>query len=310
LGFIYDDSGANKIMPEDPLPATKEDPSSLAFQSNDGLSLFGRVWLPGDAPIASLALVHGLGEHSGRYDHVANFFRQRNYAVFAVDLRGHGRSAGPRGHIEQFQDYLDDVKTLVTYIQDQSADVPLFLLGHSMGGLIALAYALTYPDDITTVIVSSPALRSRVEVPPWKAALAAVMSTLSPTIAMANGLDPFTLSQDETVVKAYQADPLVHDRVTARWFSEFTKAGEWAMAEANRLAVPTLILQGGADQIVDPAGSREFFDRIGLEDKYYIEYEPLYHEIFNEPEHLSVLGDVEAWLVPRLQPHVGALLIA
>lgn len=297
-------------MSEDPLSTSKEDPLSLTFKSSDGLSLFGRAWLPHDVPIANIALVHGIGEHSGRYDHVANYFHQRDYAVFAIDLRGHGQSDGPRGHIEQFQDYLDDVKTLITYIEDRSANVPLFLLGHSMGGLIALVYALTYPDDISAVIVSSPALRSRVEVPTWKVTLGNLMSTLNPTMAMTTDLDPFALSRDERVVKAYQEDPLVHDQVTARWFTEFMKASEWAMEEANRLAVPALILQGGSDQIVDPAGAREFFDRIGLEDKYYIEYEPLYHEIFNEPEHLSVLGDVEAWLVPRLQPHIGALLIA
>lgn len=297
-------------MSEDPLSTSKEDPLSLTFKSSDGLSLFGRAWLPRDVPIANIALVHGIGEHSGRYDHVAHYFHQRDYAIFAVDLRGHGQSDGPRGHIEQFQDYLDDVKTLITYIEDRSANVPLFLLGHSMGGLVALVYALTYPDDISAVIVSSPALRSRVEVPTWKVTLGNLMSTLNPTMAMTTDLDPLALSRDERVVKTYQADPLVHDQVTARWFTEFLKASEWAMEEANRLAVPALILQGGSDRIVDPAGAREFFDRIGLEDKYYIEYEPLYHEIFNEPEHLSVLGDVEAWLVPRLQPHIGALLIA
>ena len=290
-------------MDEDPLPVTEETTGSFSLKSNDGLSLNGQTWLPPDIPSANMILIHSLGEHSGCYDHVARYFRQRNYAVYAVDLRGHGRSEGQRGHIEQFEDYLEDVRTLIAYIQAEAATGPLFLIGHSMGGLIALMYALKYRDDIAAVIASSPALRSKAQkIPGWRLFLTNLMSTVNPGRTIQNKLDPSSLS--------HEVDPLIHDQFTARWFTEVVRAAEWTMENANSLAVPALILQGGSDQVVDPASAREFFDRIGLEDKYYVEYETLPHNIFEGPEAQSVLGDIEAWLIPRLQPQVGILPLA
>ena len=290
-------------MEEDPLLEPMIH-SSFKLQSQDDLSLFGQRWLPQDVPSASIILIHNLGGHSGRYHQVATYFCERHYAVYAVDLRGHGQSDGQRGHIEQFQDYLYDLQTLVKYVVDQTQTAPLFLIGHSVGGLIALMYALQHPEDITSVIVSSPALCLQARVSGWRLLLTNLISKVNPSLTMYNQLEPESLSQNETTVAAYKADPLVHNQLTARWFTEYEEAAEWTMENGNALAVPALILQGGNDQIVDPAGTRAFFDHIGLEDKYYIEYESFYHDIFNEPEALSVLGDIEAWLLPRLQPHI------
>lgn len=280
---------------------TNDASSSGTLQGNNGCALFCRSWQPAESPVASIALIHGLGEHSGRYEHVGRYFADRGYFVTAIDLRGHGQSQGQRGHIDRFQNYLNDVKSLIDHAKAQYPRAPLVLAGHSMGGLIALVYALKYPDGLTSVVASGPGLRGRVHVPGWKSALGKAMSSLYPALSMPSGLDPAGVSRDPAVVQAYIADPLVHDKVTARWFTEFMEAGRWAMVEARSLAVPTLILQGGEDQLVDPAASKEFYDRIGLDEKQYIEYETLYHEIFNEPEKLSVFADVEAWLASHIQ---------
>lgn len=295
-------------MNEDPLPAWPEPSVSTTLDSADGLSLFCRAWYPADPPQGGIAIVHGLGEHSGRYHHLAAYFHSRGYALFTFDLRGHGRSAGKRGHVEQFDDYLADLQRLIDYAHDQTPEIPLFLLGHSLGGLIALNYAIQHGDQISAVIAAGPTLRLRIKTPAWKAALSNLTSTFNPGRSMSSGFPLRFLSRNKSVLKAYRTDPLVHNKVTARWLTEFAAAAAWTIDEAHAMAVPTLILQGGSDRIVDPAGAREFFDRIGLEDKYYIEYEALYHELFNEPEVLSVLGDVEAWLMPRLQDHFGAML--
>ncbi len=279
---------------------TNDVSASCTLPGNDGYALFCRAWRPAEAPVASIALVHGLGEHSGRYEHVGRYFAGKGYFVAAVDLRGHGRSEGQPGHVNRFQDYLNDVKTLIDYTREQSPAVPLFLLGHSMGGLIALVYALNYPDGLTSVIASAPGLRGRVHIPAWKAALGKAMSSLYPALSMPSGLDAAGVSRDPAVVQAYIADPLVHDKVTARWFTEFMEAGRRAMAEAHSLAAPALIVQGSEDQLVDPAASKEFFERISLDKKQYIEYEGLYHEVFNEPEKAAVLADVQAWLASFL----------
>ena len=266
--------------------------STTTLKSSDGLSLFSRSWLPDSSPLATLAIVHGLGEHSERYNHVGDYFAKRGYAVFAIDLRGHGRSEGRRGHINHFDEYLDDAQSLVDYTQSQAPNLPLFLLGHSMGGLIALTYALKRPQGLAAVIASGPGLRMRMEVPAWKITLGKAMSSVFPSLSMPNGIDPNHISRDPKIVAAYISDPLNHDKVTARWYTEFVNAGEWALQNADKLSIPALILQGGDDPIVDPGGAKAFFDGIRHNNKRHIEYPGLYHEILNEPEKLNVMDDI------------------
>lgn len=274
--------------------------SSTTLTGSDGQALFCRRWLPAQTSTAVVALVHGLGEHSGRYEHVARYFTAQNYAVFAIDLHGHGQSAGPRGHVSSFQNYFDDVSALLTYARKETQALPVFLLGHSLGGLIVLAYTLKYPAGLSAVIASAPALQDRTPLPGWKVALSKILSGVWPALALGNGLALSGLSRDQRVVEAYKADPLVHDRVTTLWAAEFMAVRRWAMQSAHTMTAPTLILHGEADPIIAPAGSREFFDRIPLADKRYIEYSALYHEIFNEPEQLTVLKDVQTWIKAHL----------
>ena len=285
------------MMTDDPLP------DSQILNSADGLQIFCQIWLPEASPMAALVLVHGVGEHSGRYEHVAQYFKQKGYAVFALDLRGHGHSEGKRGHVAQFNDYVVDVQTLVTYAHQATPDVPIFLVGHSLGGLITVDFALKHPDEINALILSSPGLQPKANVPVWKTALGNLSANFFPELSLDNGLDPNHVSRDEAVVSAYIEDPLVHAKLSAKWFVEYNATRNWVMEEANTLSVPILILQAGEDLIVDADEVKVFFERVGLDDKHYIEYPDLYHEIFNEPENQDVFGDIEAWLVPRLQPH-------
>lgn len=270
--------------------------SSTTLNSSNNLALHCRQWQSEQSPTATIAIVHGLGEHSGRYDHLASYFANKNYAIFAIDLRGHGQSEGQRGHINAFQDYLDDVQTLLSHAKKQNAALRLFLVGHSMGGLTALTYALKHPKNISAVVASGPGLIAKVHVPAWKSTLGKIMSRLIPSLSMPNGIDPNTVSRDKAIVEAYISDPLVHDKVSARWYTEFTNTGAWVMSQASTLKVPALILQGEEDLLVDPIGAKQFYEGLTLKDKHYIGYPKLYHEIFNEPEKEQVWGDVADWL--------------
>lgn len=270
------------------------------IRSADGTELQVQLWLPTE-PRATLMIVHGLGEYGDRYRHVAEFFAERQLAVHAVDLRGHGRSDGQRGHIDRFQQYLEDVSALLDFAHQTTPTEKTFLLGHSMGGAIVLAFALENPAAIDGVIASGPGLRTRMKVPGWKVTLGNVMSNLMPKLSIPNGIDPAGLNHDTENVQAYISDPLVHDKVSARWYTEFTAAGQWILDNADALAVPVLGMHGADDPIVDPSGTRDFVSRVRLEDKKFIEYPGFLHEILNEPEKEKVLNDIWAWLQPRVE---------
>ncbi len=274
---------------------------NTTIRSADSTELFVQSWLPAETPIATLAIVHGLGEYSDRYEHVAQYFVARKFAVYALDLRGHGRSGGQRGHIDTFRQYLDDVSALLDYARKTTPTEKTFLLGHSMGGAIVLTFALKYPDAVDGVIASGPGLRTRMKVPGWKVTLGNVMSNIMPKLSIPNGIDPAGLNHDAANVQAYIADPLVHDKVSARWYTEFTAAGQQALANAPTLAVPVLALHGADDPIVDPSSTRDFVANAGIVDKKFIEYPGFFHEILNEPEKEKVLNDIWDWLQPRIE---------
>jgi len=249
-----------------------------------------------DKSAVFLVIIHGLGEHSGRYSNFFNRFSNK-FNVFAIDLRGHGRSGGKRGHILSFSEYLNDIKYFIEYIRNISNNKKIYLLGHSMGGLISIRYAECYPEDIKGIIISSPLLKMRVHVPVFKKIVGRAVSRFIPGISMSNGLDPAFLSHDKSVVEAYKTDPLVHTLVSARWFTEVKRAMEQSFQDANKISMPSLLLHAGDDQLTDPDGSRDLFPLISSKNKELKVYEGLYHEIFNEIEKEKVFADVENWLM-------------
>jgi len=271
------------------------------FSGFEGTNLFFREWNVKD-PVACILIVHGLGEHSGRYEKLARDFNKNDFSVFTFDLRGHGRSEGKRGHIMSFNEYLYDLDNFKQRVLKRSSR-PLFLLGHSMGGLIAMNYAIKNSTGIHGLITSSPLFRIRAKVPEWKKKLGVFLSTRIPGLSMSNGLNPAHLSHDKEIVRAYKNDPLVHTRVTARWFTEVTKAMEETFKTASRLSIPVLMLHGGSDLLTDPAGSEEIYSLLTTSDKTINIYDGYYHEIYNEIERQKPVNDTIEWIRKRLPTH-------
>ncbi|MBS3967095.1 MAG: lysophospholipase [Truepera sp.] len=267
--------------------------------TRDNLRLLTQAWLP-ERLDAVVVVVHGYAEHSGRYLSVAEYLAAQGIATFALDQRGHGHSEGERALVGKLVTYVGDLAQFIAQIRAEYPDCPAFLLGHSMGGAIALQYALNYPQSVDGLITSGAFLLSAVPAPPWLRALLRLLSWVAPRL-LVQPLDAAHLSRDPAVVSAYDDDPMVYrGKVKARMLDVLLSAGPLVLAQAERLTLPLLILHGGDDQIAAPEGSRRLHALAGASDKTLRIYEGCYHEIFNEPERQRVLGDVTAWLRERL----------
>ena len=259
--------------------------------------IYFQNWLPEGEVKAVLLVVHGLAEHSGRYMNLVNHFVPKGYAVYAVDHIGHGRSEGARVFVERFTDFTDTIATFREMIRKRQKDKPVFLVGHSMGGLIGALYLVAHQGELAGAVLSGPAVKIPDTVPAITIFLGKILSVLAPKSRLIAPPDAGAVSRDPEVVRAYENDPLVYrGKMTPRLGAELLKAMQRIGAEASRIGLPILILQGSADRLVDPAGARMLYDRVTSPDKRIIVYEGLYHEVFNEPEHDRVLSDVETWL--------------
>ncbi len=268
--------------------------------ASDGVELFAQRWAPDQKPVGVVCLVHGLGEHSGRYEHLADVLAQAGYATMAIDLRGHGLSPGKRGHVSSYQRMLDDIDLLLVDAQERYPDIPLFLYGHSMGGGLVLNYALRRDGLLAGVIATGPALRLGFEPPPLQVALTRLMSAIWPAFTQASGLDSQALSRDPKVVQRYQADPLVHDQISASLFNGFYQAGLWALEHADAFPASLLLMHGSEDRLTSPEASREFAHRLGERCTFKL-WEGLYHEIHNEPEQDQVFAFLLGWLRHQME---------
>jgi alpha-beta hydrolase superfamily lysophospholipase len=246
-----------------------------------------------------LIVLHGFGEHSGRYGNVVDWFVPRGYAVHAYDQRGHGRSSGKRGYLQSWAEYRDDLKAFLELSRNGNSDVPVFLLGHSQGGLIVLDYALREPSGLAGAVSSAPVL-DQPGVSPILVQIAKLLSRVWPSFTMEVGLDVTALSRDVTVQQAYIDDPLVHGQGTARLGTELTATMDWVQAHAAEMALPCLVVFGNADRLCPPGATRTFFEGMTIADRELIEYEGHYHEVFNDLGKERVLADVERWLESHL----------
>ncbi len=263
-------------------------------------ALYYQGWLPEGEIRAVLLVVHGLAEHSGRYMNLVNRFVPLGYAVYGIDHIGHGRSEGRRLYVESFADYTGPLQTYADMVRCRQPDKPVFLVGHSMGGLIGALHLIARQEELAGAILSGPAIKAPGNVPRAVIFIGRMLSVLLPRLGMVL-LEAEGVSRDPAVVKAYLADPLVfRGKMTARLGAELLGAMERIRAEADRIRLPLLILQGGADRLVDPSGARMLYEKAASTDKKLIVYEGLYHEVFNEPEHDRVLSDVEQWLEGHL----------
>jgi len=262
--------------------------------------LYWQSWQPDAPPRAAVLLVHGLGEHSGRYRHVATHLVERDVAVYAIDHSGHGRSGGVPGFVVGFEDYLDGVRALFGKIRTEQGQCPVFLVGHSMGGLIGAVYLLDHPSEFAGCVLSGPAVEVENAPPAWLLHVNRLLARLTPKVGMLK-LDPAGVSRDEAVVADYISDPLVYKgKVSARLVAELFSNMQKVMANAGRIRLPILLLHGEADVLASPRGSRSLYELVGSSDKTLRIYPGLYHEIFNEPEQDEVLGHMSDWIAAHL----------
>lgn len=267
------------------------------FRGAGGIELYEQRWLSdaGEAR-AVVAIVHGFGEHSGRYTNMVDRLVPAGYAVYAFDLRGHGRSPGQRGHVDRWTEYREDVGAFVCHVSEREPGRPLFLLGHSMGGLIVLEYAEQHPEGLRGVIASGPLL-AQPGISPVKLALGRVISRVYPRFSLDTGLDVTAISRDPAVVEAYRKDPLVHGRGTARLSTEIAAAQARTLAGAPTWTLPLLIIHGAADRLAPATGSRAFFERVpaGV-DKERDEIPDGAHEPHNDTSQRQALDILQGWL--------------
>jgi alpha-beta hydrolase superfamily lysophospholipase len=261
--------------------------------------IFWQSWTPAGDARGVIVIVHGAGEHSGRYEHVAQALTDDGYAVFALDHRGHGRSGGSRALIDSLDNAVADVDALVDDARVSQPGIPIFMLGHSMGATIALRYAIEYQHRLDGLILSGP-LAALESAPAPLRLLGNVLSAIAPKTPLI-GVDPTFVSRDQAVVDAYVADPLVHHRkLPARTLAELAATIDRLPETVTAITIPTLIVYGSEDRLCPPAGSQMLAERIAAQDKSIKAYQGLYHEILNEPERDEVLADLRAWLGARL----------
>ena len=268
-----------------------------SFKGVRNADIYYQCWLPDQDPKAVLFIVHGLGEHSGRYVNVVGHFVPLGYAVYGLDCLGHGRSGGARIHIDRFSDWIDPLCAYADMVRGWHPGVPVSLLGHSLGGLIGAYYLLDRQADFMCAVLSAPTVKVPEDISPVTVLAGRALSALVPQVRLIQIVDPRWISRDPQVVDAYVQDPLVYvGKITARLGAEILKAQQRVEAEAVAITLPVLIVQGGVDRLVEPANAQMLYERIGSPDKTLKVYDGLYHEVFNEPERGQVLGDVEAWL--------------
>ena len=266
------------------------------FKGTGNFNLYWRCWLPDGQVKAVIVVAHGLGEHIGRYHNLVNNVVPLGYAVYGLDHQGHGKSEGTRVFVDRFQTYLDDLKTFYDMVRKDNPGKKLILYGHSMGGLIAVPYAVQHQSELDGLVVSAPAIKAGESITPATIVMAKVLSAISPKMGV-QSLPSADLSHDKAVVEAYDNDPLVYrGKVTARLAAEMLSTMSKVEAQLPSITLPLLILQGSDDRLVNQAGARILYEKAGSKDKTLKIYDGFYHEVHNEPGNAKVFADIEAWL--------------
>lgn len=270
----------------------------LTWNGKDGQALFGREWRPSGEAAGVVCLIHGLGEHSGRYQFVGSRLAEAGYAVHSFDLRGHGKSPGPRGYSPSYEHILDDIGESIARARAAYPVKPLYLYGHSMGGGLVLNYALRREPAPDAVIASAPSLKPATRPPAWKTTAGRLLYNILPALPFPHGLPLHGISCDPAVYEAYMADPLVHDQVSCRLGIDIINYGVSAYERAEDFKLPLLLVQGTADQLVNASANIEFARKAGGPTTIKV-YEGSYHELHNEPMREQFIQEVIAWLDER-----------
>ncbi len=270
------------------------------LSAHDGLQLFTRTWQPDEPAKGALLLVHGINEHSGRYEYMASHLVAHGIAVYSYDHRGHGQSAGPRVYVDSFDEYVDDLAIVFRNIRVQTGELPLFLLGHSLGGLIASLFVVNHRPELHALILSSPALQIPPDVSPLAQKIVGVINRVAPRLIMGK-LEIDHISRVEAVREAYLADPLTNNKgIRARVGYEVLKATRHVRQHPEAFTMPLYLFHGTADRITDPNGSKWLYDEAPSADKSLRLFDGLYHETMNEPERDEVLAELTDWITVRI----------
>lgn len=271
---------------------------TLNWDNRSGCTAFAQCWNPETSPAHVIVLIHGLGEHSGRYEAWAKRFVGQGVGVYALDLHGHGRTTGARGHVESFEFIYDDIQHLLGVAQKDNPKAKLHLYGHSMGGAVALGFAALRANQVsgpalTSIVTTGTAIRPGFEPPAWKLKLAALLNKVVPWLALGNELDPKWLSSDTRVVAAYLTDSLVHDRISVRWYNEWTRTVASVKTSKSQIKSPLFMLHGAADRATSPKAAQEMAVILGAK---FLSLPGAFHEIHHEPCQNIVFTDVLGWL--------------
>ncbi|KST68670.1 alpha/beta hydrolase [Mastigocoleus testarum] len=274
------------------------------FQGAGGVNLYYQSWHPQTEVRGVLSIVHGLGSHSSSYGNIVEHLIPRSYAIYTFDLRGHGRSDGQRGHINSWEEIRTDLKAFLQLVETQLPNLPQFILGHSMGGVVVLDYVMrfcVYRSSLFGAITLAPAV-GKLGISPFKLTIGKILSRVLPRFTLSTGLKLDTGARDEKVLAAYAEDKLRHTRGSARLSTEFIDTVNWIHAHIEDLQIPLLIIQGGADTVTLPEGSRQFFQKVTFPDKELLEYPEAYHEIQDDFGYEQVMADLGSWLERHLSP--------
>jgi alpha-beta hydrolase superfamily lysophospholipase len=276
--------------------------SEGTFQGDAGLELYCQSWQPKDPPKAVLVIIHGVAEHSNRYSNLVDNLLPANIAIYSYDQRGHGKSPGQRGYIDSWSEYRADLKRFLAYVHQAEPGKPIFVYGHSQGALEILDFLINESNNITGILVSAVPLVSDDAASPLLVTAAKVLSRVWPTFSLDSPINPAQLSCDAREVIKYQDDPEVFKILTARWGTEYLKTQEEVRGNAASIDVPILIMHGGDDTLCAPEGSQYLYDQVSSADKTLKIYPSYFHEIHNEPGHITVVNDIEAWISERVPP--------
>jgi alpha-beta hydrolase superfamily lysophospholipase len=265
----------------------------------DGTRLYSRAY-ENERARGHILVVHGFGEHSGRYEALIAHLLHKGYSITTYDQRGHGKSAGLYGHVDRFSQYEEDLDFMVSTVRALNESKKLFIIGHSMGGLVVLRYLTKPGEAVTGAVLSAPLAAIASKVPAHKLLIAKLGATLFPRLRMRNEINPAVLSRDVEIGRAYAADPLVGKMVSTRWFAEAVKAMDELKKEASQITMPVLVMHGTADKLANVEATKNLFDTLASTDKRLKIYEGYFHELFNEPEKQEIYERVADWLELRV----------
>ncbi len=273
--------------------------NNVNLEYNSSYKIFSQIWEPENQPKGVIVLVHGLGEHSGRYStHFADYFSNEGFSILTFDLPGHGKSGGKRGHIEHYEDFNNLLSAGISHAKKKYPSLPIFLYGHSLGGLIALEYSMLIKPVINGVIASAPVLDVYEPIPPVKLVLAKIMNNIFPSFTLDSGLNRNMLSSDKSVIERYNADSLVHGQASSRMGMYIIEKGAFVRDNAKKVSLPTLVMVGSAEGIVSKKAIHDFCEQSDKSSEKI--WTGFYHELHNEPEKTSVLKFTREWIAGHM----------